>query len=132
MNILTNNFEVANLETYPKLNSLWYIWKLTCELKHQWTLCEINLIKTWWRRIQINKTVSGFRFIWWAAQEMRVPTKEMSILLYLDVRWLSLEDDLWWKTVFVERQPLMEDNQQWKKAFNGGWPSIEYNIFQLD
>ena len=36
-----------------------------------------------------------------------------------------VEDDLWWKTTFGGRQPLVEDNLGWKMTFGGRQPRVE-------
>ena len=33
-----------------------------------------------------------------------------------------MEDDLWWKTTFHGRRPLIEDNLWWKMTSDGRWP----------
>ena len=36
-----------------------------------------------------------------------------------------MENNLWWKTTFGGRQPLVKDSPQLKTSFGGRWPSVE-------
>ena len=40
-----------------------------------------------------------------------------------------MEDNLWWKTSFDGRLPLMNDNLRWKMTFDKRWPSMENNLW---
>ena len=40
----------------------------------------------------------------------------------VDGRRPSVEDDLWWKTIFDGRRPSVEDDLRWKTAFGGRRP----------
>ena len=47
----------------------------------------------------------------------------------MDGRQPLMEDNLQWKTTFNGRQPLMEDDLRWKMTFDGRWPSIKDNLW---
>ena len=39
-----------------------------------------------------------------------------------------LEDDLWWKMIFGETRPSLEDDFRWRTTFRGRWPLVEANL----
>ena len=40
-----------------------------------------------------------------------------------------LEDDLCWKTTFVGRRPSVEDDLQWKTTIDGRWSSVDDKLW---
>ena len=45
-----------------------------------------------------------------------------------DGRWPLMEGSLSWKTTFDGRYPLMEDDLWWKTIFDERQPSVEYDF----
>ena len=71
--------------------------------------------------------------IWWktaSKQGRRLRFGMLTVLTNIrptKVLWL-MEDDLWRKTTFGGRQPLVEDELRWKTTFGGRQPSVEDNF----
>ena len=49
-------------------------------------------------------------------------------LLRGEITRIKEEDDLWWKTTFGGRRPLVEDDLRWKTTFGGRRPMVEDNL----
>ena len=39
-----------------------------------------------------------------------------------------MEDNLWWKTTFGGRRPLVEDDLWWKMTLGGRQPAVEHDL----